>query len=162
MLGLTLALSSSPVAAVTQDTENWKNSSVTVETPADEPGQSIQNLENEWGIELVRLGLSAAGYMIDFRYKLIDPEKADSLFNRKTKLYLVHQKTSKTIPVYNPAKVGPMRQTAIEPKSGRNYFIMFANPGRLIQPGDKITLIVGDSKIENLTISGGSVSQAVN
>ena len=50
-------------------------------------------LEETWGIQVEGIRLSAAGYMLDFRYRVLDPEKAAALFDRKTKPYLIDQES---------------------------------------------------------------------
>jgi hypothetical protein len=90
--------------------------------------------------------------MLDFRYKALDPVKAEILFSRKIEPYLLHEATGKVVSVPNTAKVGPLRQTTNKPEAGRSYFMMFANPGRFIHSGDTVTLIFGDHRIEHLTI----------
>ncbi|RMG84918.1 MAG: hypothetical protein D6708_16425, partial [Candidatus Dadabacteria bacterium] len=36
-------------------------------------------VREKWGIEVVGVMLSAGGYMLDFRYRVVDPEKAKPL-----------------------------------------------------------------------------------
>ena len=107
--------------------------------------------EKSHGIEVESIRITAAGYMVDFRYKAVDPEKAIALFGRDAQPYLLHEATGAVFTV--PAtKVGPLRQTTNPPVAGKGYFMLFGNPGRYIKPGDKVTLIFGDSRIEHLTV----------
>jgi hypothetical protein len=55
--------------------------------------------------------------------------------------------------VPDTAKLGQLRTT------GRNkvvakqdYFILFANPGRYVQAGNRMTLVMGDLRIEHITV----------
>lgn len=117
-----------------------------------EPTESTLN--ETWGIQIQGIRYSAAGYMLDFRYKVIDPEKAAYLLDRRYKPYLIDQKTGARFVVPAPAKVGPLRQTIDTgtPMAGRTYFVMFANPGQYIKPGNKVTVVIGEFKAENLTV----------
>ena len=108
-------------------------------------------LEETWGIRIEGIRLSAAGYMLDFRYRVLDPEKAALLFDRKTKPYLIDQKSGAKFMVPSPPKVGPLR-TSDPPQKGRTYFIMFANPGKYIKQGYKVTVVIGDFRLEDLTV----------
>jgi hypothetical protein len=56
--------------------------------------------------------------------------------------------------VPSPPKIGPLRQTTRNsgPLAGKTYFIFFANPGKSIKAGDKVTVVIGDFKIENLAV----------
>jgi hypothetical protein len=104
------------------------------------------------GIEVVALRLAAGGYMLDFRYRAIEPERAVILFDRQTKPYLIHEGTGAKFLIPAPAKVGPLRQTSNQPVAGKVYFMMFANPGQYVKAGDQVTVVFGDYLIEHLTV----------
>jgi hypothetical protein len=89
--------------------------------------------------------------MVDFRYKVLDAEKAAALFSKKTKPYLIHQKTGKVLAVPRTAKVGPL-MSSYHPKQDRIYWMFFGNQTRLVQKGDKVTVVIGDFKAENLIV----------
>jgi len=110
-------------------------------------------IENQLGIKIVGLRRSSAGYMLDFRYRLLDPAKAASLLDRKIRPYLLDEATGAQLGVPNAPKVGQLRPTSrnnVIP--GRNYYILFANPGRYLKAGSKVTLIAGDTRISQLTV----------
>ena len=109
-----------------------------------------QDRNEEWGIKELGIRLSAAGYMLDFRYKVLDPEKASLLLQRQAKAYLIDQTTGKKLGVPR-TKLGPMRQTSVKPIADREYFILFSNPG-VVKPGSKVTVVIGDFRIENLIV----------
>jgi hypothetical protein len=109
-------------------------------------------IEEKWGIRVEGIRHSAAGYILDFRYRILDPEKASRLITRKNKPYLIDEATGIVCEVPNPPKVGPLRQTSVQPKSDVVYFILFANPGKRIQTGDKVTVVIGDLRVEGLVV----------
>ena len=47
-------------------------------------------MKREWGVEIIFVRQTAAGYMLEFRYKVVDAEKAKSLFERQNKPMLTH------------------------------------------------------------------------
>ena len=108
-------------------------------------------LAEKWGIEITGLRMTAANHMIDFRYRVLDAEKAASLFERKTKPYLIDQKSEKVLSVPNTAKVGPLR-TSDHPQEGRIYWMFFGNSPGLVQSGNKVTVVIGDFRVENLIV----------
>ncbi|PLX89833.1 MAG: hypothetical protein C0619_10415 [Desulfuromonas sp.] len=110
-----------------------------------------QKVAAEWGIEILSLRSTAANYMLDFRYRVIDAEKAKPIFDRKTKPYLVDQASGHKFAVPNPPKTGPLRNSNT-PQVDRNYFTIFANPGKYIQPGSMVTVVIGDFRAENLVV----------
>lgn len=113
---------------------------------------SAKSSEELLGIEALSMRLSAAGYMLDFRYRAVDPERAAILFDRQIKPYLIHESTGARFLIPAPAKVGPLRQTTNKPVAGKHYFMMFANPGQYVKAGDKVTVVFGEYKIEHLTV----------
>jgi hypothetical protein len=114
--------------------------------------ETLSQAEKSLGIKVESLRLSAAGYIIDFRYKTIDPEKAAVLFSREKKPYLLDEATGAVFAVPAPAKVGPLRQTTNKPVAGQTYFMLFGNAGKLVKAGDKVTIIFGKYRIEHLTV----------
>jgi len=112
---------------------------------------NTESMEEKWGIQIAGIRLTASGFMLDFRYRVIDAKKAAPLFDRATNPYLIHQETGAKFMVPNPPKTGPLR-TSNEPQQGRVYWMFFGNPGRYVKPGDKVTVVIGDFKAENLTV----------
>jgi len=110
------------------------------------------SLEQKWGIQVTSLHLSANGYMVDFRYKVVDPEKAAALGNPKAKPYLVDQATSAKLFVPRSPKVGPLRQSAENLMAGKIYFTLFSNSGKLVKKGNKVTVVIGNFKAENMVV----------
>ncbi|MBN1819042.1 MAG: hypothetical protein JW828_16905 [Sedimentisphaerales bacterium] len=104
------------------------------------------------GIEVKGLYLSAAGYMLDFRFHVTDPDKANVLFGKGITNYLVDPETGARLIVPKPPKVGSLQQNSGTPRKDRTYFILFANPGRFIQHGKKVTVVMGDTEIEDVVV----------
>ena len=112
----------------------------------------VDQLQKIWGIEIASLRLSARGYFVDFRYKVTDPAKAAPLTNREWKPYLIDQVTGEKLLVPSTPKLGSLRQTAQQLAAGRTYYILFGNSRGVIKAGNKVTVVVGDCRIENLTV----------
>ncbi len=129
-------------------------SAYTIAEPAVKPLQSKQvfkqQLSDQWGIELTALRMTAAGHMIDFRYRVLDKEKAAPLHKRETKPYLVHQASGKVLAVPNTAKVGSLRNSYL-PQEGRIYWMFFGNNG-VIKNGDKVSVVIGDFRADGLIV----------
>ena len=109
------------------------------------------DIEKRWGIRPVAVLLSAEGYMLDFRYHVSDAEKAAPLFSRQIKPYMIDESSGAKFFVPETAKVGALRQTR-KPYPDKNYFIIFGNPARYVRKGNKVTVVIGDLKIEHLTV----------
>jgi len=104
------------------------------------------------GIEIVRLTQSSGGFMLDFRYRVVDVAKAAPMIDHALIPYLVHEASGAKFAVPAPAKVGPMRQMPHQLEAGRQYFIFFANPGQYVKTGDYVTIVHGPYRFEHLKV----------
>ncbi|MCB2183357.1 MAG: hypothetical protein KQH63_15090 [Desulfobulbaceae bacterium] len=128
-----------------------KTESVTQETA--KPEKNYAHLEEEWGIRPESLRLSAAGHILDFRYKVTDPKKAVKIMHDpKLKTYLMDQASGLKLAVPSTPKIGSLRQTDMEPDAGRIYFSLFSNPNGFVKVGNKVTVVMGEFKAEDLVV----------
>jgi hypothetical protein len=107
-----------------------------------------------WGIEPVSLRRTAADTLVDFRYRVIEPHKAVRLTTSKLPAFLLDEGSGIQFPVPESQTVGTMRQTSRNgpPQAGRIYFMLFANPGRFIQAGSTVSVVVGGAKVATLKV----------
>ena len=116
------------------------------------PPEQALALEQNHGIQIMSIRSSSGGQMIDFRYKVIDADKAQLLMNQDVKPYLLDPANGAKFFVPSYPKVGSMRAVSSSPKAGRVYFILFSNHGGVINTGKNMTVVIGDLSIENLVI----------
>lgn len=90
--------------------------------------------------------------MLDFRYRVVDPEKATKIMDRSIKPYLIDEATGAKFLIPSSPKVGPMRQTTRRVERGRSYWLLFANPARYVKPGNLVTVVVGDVRLEHIRV----------
>lgn len=119
--------------------------------------QTLTPLEREWGIKLLGLHVTAAGYVLDFRYKVLDPKKAAPIVQRQFSPtpYVLVERSGAKLGVPFTDKAGSLRSSVTTPeqiKRGRNYTALFANPGQHVKPGEKVTIIFGGFKAEHVTV----------
>jgi hypothetical protein len=110
--------------------------------------------KSAYGIQIEGLHLTAAGSMLDFRYRVSDARKAAPILDGKMKPYLLDEVRGAKLDVPDTPVLGRIRQTARNGKilADRTYFIMFGNPGKALRSGDKVTLLLGEVKITDLTV----------
>ena len=108
-------------------------------------------MAEKWGVQVTSIRMSANDHMIDFRYRALDAKKADTLFSGNAKPYLVHTETGKVLAVPRTAKVGPLMST-YQHKPNRIYWMFFGNQGKLVKAGDKVSVVIGDFRAENLLV----------
>jgi hypothetical protein len=111
-------------------------------------------LAERWGVEVYGVRQATGGMMIDFRFRVLDAEKATHLFESQNKPYLVKEGTDVKLPVPMGAKVGAFRPTnrGKNITSNKDYYMMFANPGSYVKPGEKVSVVIGDFRVEKLTV----------
>jgi len=109
-------------------------------------------MKRKWGVELLYVRETSANYMLEFRYKVLDADKAKPLFERQTKPVLTHVKTGAKLIVPTPAKTGALRNSN-PPKTGKVYWMFFANPRKLVKPGDQVNIDIGDFHANGLVVS---------
>jgi hypothetical protein len=109
-------------------------------------------MRDKWGIEVLAMRRTAAGYMLDFRYRVLDAAKAAPLLERRNKPIIKVEKSGATLGVPMPPKIGSMRNATKHVKPNRNYFALFANPGQHVKVGDQITIVIGDFRAEHLVV----------
>jgi hypothetical protein len=112
---------------------------------------SSGHMEEKWGIKPLTVRQTANGNMLDFRYRIIDAEKASPLFHPTIKPLIIDEDTGAVMSVPNVPKVGSMRSTR-KPLKDRNYFMLFANSQKHIKPGHKVTVVIGDYRAEHLVV----------
>jgi len=108
-------------------------------------------IKRKWGVDVVGVRLVASDSMLEFRYKVLDVKKAEALNNKRWNPYLLDQASGAKLAVPTMEKIGQLRQTppAVE---GHIYWMVFANPGRMVKRGNRVNVVVGDFHADDLTV----------
>ncbi|MES9968868.1 MAG: hypothetical protein ABW092_02470 [Candidatus Thiodiazotropha sp.] len=125
-----------------------------VELPSVVDEKTANELAERWGIELLSLRLTAGGYMIDFRFRVLDVEKSKSFFDHRVKPLLVVERSNAKLPIPMAAKVGAFRATnrGKNIKPDKTYYMVFGNPDAHVKSGEKVTMVIGEFKAEHLIV----------
>jgi len=113
---------------------------------------NLSEIEEMLGIKIVSLRLTSANYMLDFRYRIIDAEKAAPFLERKLKPHVIIERSGRKLVIPVSSKLGPLRTSPKFVKLNKNYFVFFANPGGDVKSGEKVTVVFGDAKLEHLVV----------
>jgi hypothetical protein len=108
-------------------------------------------IQRNWGIDIVGVRPVSTGFMLAFRYRIVDAGKAKVLNDKRSKAYLIDEATGNTLGVPNMENLGELRQKDA-PELNRVYFIMFGNPGKLVKSGSHVSVVVGDFRVDNLVV----------
>jgi hypothetical protein len=117
-------------------------------------------LVRTWGIDDLHVRYTASGQMVRFSYRVVDADKAKTLNDKKNEPSMIVLKTGSKLGVPETEKVGKLRQTA-DPKNGREYWMVFTNVGKVVQPGDRVDIVIGTFRATNLIVeASGPASRA--
>ena len=108
-------------------------------------------MKRHWGVEVMHVRESAGGYMLEFRYKVLDAKKAAPLFERRDKPVLIHAESGAKLVVPTPPTTGALRNSNT-PLPGHVYWMVFANPGGLVKPGQHVTIEIGKFRAKGLRV----------
>lgn len=109
---------------------------------------TAEGLAARYGIDVNLIGVTAAGGLIEFRYQVVDPDKANQMMQDTTLLpVVVVEDTGATMVIPRP-------HHAVEPQLGGTYFFLFANAHNAIQAGSQLTLVMGDARLEHIEARG--------
>jgi hypothetical protein len=104
-----------------------------------------------WGIDIIGVHPVSSGYMLRFDYRVVDPERAAVLRDRTARPYLIDERTRTALAVPTMENVGELRQVA-PLETDRTYYMIFGNPGKLVKPGSRVTLVAGPFRAEGMVV----------
>lgn len=104
-----------------------------------------------WGIDSLSVKSVESGEIIRFAYRVLDPEKARLLNDKKVEPALIDPKAGVKLVVPSLEKVGQLRQSGT-PQAGKAYWMAFSNKGRLVRRGDRVNVVIGHFRAEGLVV----------
>jgi hypothetical protein len=109
--------------------------------------------QDDLGIQVEALRLSALGNLVDFRFRVLDPVKAAALFDANIKPLLVTG-SGKKLEVPSMGQVGNLRTKSrgAPVAAGKVYTMLFGNPGQSVQYGSTVDLLVGNRLLTRLPV----------
>ena len=108
--------------------------------------RAIAAFEEETGIRVLRIVRTAGGGVIDFQFQVVDPDKALVIHDEERPPMLLDVKSNQILA--NPFHDHADRElhTAV------TYHQLIMNGGGLLERGSKVTIAVGNSRLENLRV----------
>ena len=156
---LMTALLSSTVAAfqlhaqapAAPDTKPAKSASPTRYHPTRFPKRAESFYGMVWGLDSLSVKAVESGALIRFSYRILDPEKAKILNDKKVEAYLDSPQRNVRLSIPSLEKVGQLRQATTE-QSGKTYWMAFSNPRRTVKPGDRVNITIGTFHANGLVV----------
>jgi hypothetical protein len=104
-----------------------------------------------WGVDQLSAKLAQSGQLVRFSYRVVDVDKAARLHDRAASPYLLDERSHAVLQVPTMEKVGPLRQST-PPEHGKSYWMVFSNKGNYVKPGDRVSVVIGDFRVDGLVV----------
>jgi len=114
-------------------------------------GRAGQYYRMIWGIDSISVKWAESGEMIRFTYRVLDPDKAKPLADKRQEPSLVDEKAHVKLVVPMMDKVGKLRQTST-PEAGKTYWMLFSNKGEFVKRGDHVNVVIGNFHANGLVV----------
>ncbi len=115
------------------------------------PRRAEMYYEGVWGVGELRVKTSESGSLIRFNYRVLDPQKAAALNDKKAEPTLLDVQAGVKLVVPQMEKVGQLRQSST-PKAGMTYWMAFSNPTHAVRPGHRVDVVIGSFRANNLIV----------
>jgi len=104
-----------------------------------------------WGIDMLSVKWTESGEVIRFSWRVLDPERAKILNDKKTEPSLIDPRARVSLVVPSMEKIGPLRNSAT-PELGKSYWMAFSNKGGFVKRGDRVNVVVGPFQAQGLVV----------
>lgn len=104
-----------------------------------------------WGVDTLSVKSAESGEIIRFTYRVLDPDKAKTLNDKKNEPSLIDPGAGVKLVVPSLEKVGKLRQSST-PEAGKIYWMAFSNKGRLVKPGHRVNIVIGQFRADGLEV----------
>jgi len=99
------------------------------------------------GVRITQVAVSGGGGLVDLRYEVVDPDRANALHDPATPPAVVDEKTGVVVHqlLMNHAHSGPFT-------AGVTYYLVFDNPANWVTRGSRVTVLLGDAQVEHVVV----------
>jgi len=110
------------------------------------PGQPATEaaIADKWGIRITHIAVLADGGLIDFRFQVLDPDKASGLFELATRPIMIVEQTGQRVDgLYHP----PHGHDIV---AGQSQYFIYNNAHGAIKSGSSVSVLLGDLRLEHI------------
>jgi hypothetical protein len=130
-------------------TDQAQAAGVDVNLPAQmrRPVVSAAGLVDSSGVKIVYVAITGGGGLIDVRFQVVDPDKAAALHDQATPPALIDESSGVVV---NSLLMGHSHSGPY--KTGVTYYLVFENPGNLVQRGGRVSVLLGDAQVQHVPV----------
>ena len=111
------------------------------------PLVSESGLVERSGVKITQVAVTGDGGLVDLRFTVVDANKAAALHDPAHPPAVVDQRTGLVVKdlLMSHAHTSPF-------KAGVTYYLVFNNPGDWVHRGDQVAVLLGNARVENVTV----------
>ena len=102
-------------------------------------------VESKWGVRVSQVAVTADGGLVDFRFIVLDPDKASEMLSNVDNLPVLRVAGSNIL-VNSTAQMGGHPSL----RAGQTYFLLYRNTGGSLQSGSLLSVLFGDLSVDNV------------
>ena len=99
------------------------------------------------GVKIVYVAVTGGGGLIDLRFQVVDPEKANRVHDADYPPTIVDESTGLVVNqlLMGHAHNGPYT-------AGQTYYLIFENPGNIVQSGGRVSVLLGNAEVDHIVL----------
>ncbi|HET6989015.1 MAG TPA: hypothetical protein VFI00_20485 [Kribbella sp.] len=99
------------------------------------------------GVRITRVAVTGGGGLLDLRFQVLDPNRANSLHDAATPPAVIDEDTGLVVRDLLMSHAHTGKYTA-----GETYYLVFENPGNWIRRGAKVTVLLGQAEVAHVVV----------
>ncbi len=141
-LWLATALRDNPTAASVDEPVK-----VTAPAALQRPVVSDAGLADRVGVRITQVALTGGGGLVDLRFLVVDPDKAAAVHDQATPPAIIDETTGVVV---DQLLMGHSHTESFH--AGQTYYLIFENPGNLVQSGSKVSVLLGNAEVDHVDV----------
>jgi hypothetical protein len=111
------------------------------------PVVSTAGLVDRSGVKITQVAVTGGGGLVDLRFQVIDPDKANALHDAATPPAVVDEHTGLVV---HDLLMSHSHSGAFKP--GVTYYYVFNNPGDIVRRGARVVVLLGNAQVEHVIV----------
>jgi hypothetical protein len=99
------------------------------------------------GVRVVHVAMTGDGGLVDLRFQVIDPDTANVVHEPAYPPEVVDEDSGVVV---NELLMGHRHSGRM--LAGQTYYLIFSNPGNLVQRGDHVTVVLGNARLPHVPV----------
>ncbi|WP_426503214.1 hypothetical protein ACPPVO_37045 [Dactylosporangium sp. McL0621] len=111
------------------------------------PIVNADGLVQRSGVKITQVAVTGDGGLVDLRFKVVDPERANTMHDPTTPPAVVDEESGLVVHqlFMDHSHTGPY-------KTGVTYYLVFNNPGNWVHHGSRVSVMLGNAQVEHVLV----------